>query len=142
MIRYALACAQGHEFDGWFAGADAYEAQRAAGEIACPTCGGTEIDKRLMVPAVATARRRESMPLAAPTPEHKPTLEMLRTIRRHLTEQADYVGDRFAEEARKIHYEEAEKRGIYGEATPQDVRGLIEEGIEFHPLPVLPEDRN
>jgi hypothetical protein len=82
------------------------------------------------------------MRLAANVPEHQEAIAALRKIRKHLTENADYVGPKFAEEARRIHYNETDKRGIYGEASPDEAKALTEEGIEFHPLPVLPEDHN
>ena len=142
MIRYALACAEGHEFEAWFAGSDAYEKQRARNIVACPDCGSTSVDKALMAPAVATARKKETMKLAANVPEKQEAIAMLRKLRGQLTENADYVGPKFAEEARRIHYDEAEKRGIYGEASTEEARALADEGIEFHPLPTLPEDQN
>jgi hypothetical protein len=143
MIRFSLACPDGHGFEGWFASSEAFEAQRDTAAIACPVCGAAGVDKALMAPAVATARKREQVKVAAHLNEHvPPPVEFIRKLRERLTENADYVGNRFAEEARRIHYEEAEKRGIYGEATPDEVRKLVEEEIEFHPLPVLPEDHN
>jgi hypothetical protein len=142
VISFSLICGQGHGFEGWFASSDAYEKQRAAGTLACPVCGAVDVDKRLMAPAVATGRREPPMRVAAHTSPEPDQMAMLRQIRKHLTENAEYVGPRFAEEARRIHYEESEKRGIYGEASVEDVRLLHEEGIEFHPLPVLPEDHN
>jgi hypothetical protein len=141
MIKFALACPDGHQFEGWFADSAAFETQKTSRLLACPVCGCVDIDKRLMTPAVATARRKEGVPVAAHLPE-QPDIALLRKIRKQLTENADYVGDKFAEEARRIHYEEVAKRGIYGEATSEEVRSLHEEGIEFHPLPVLPEDHN
>ena len=145
MIRYALACGEGHEFEGWFGGSRAFDEQKAAGEIACPVCGSAEVDKVLMAPAVAGTKRAMSeapIPVAAPQALPEELVATLRRLRRHVTENADYVGDRFAEEARRIHYRETEARGIYGEATREEAVALSEEGIEFHPLPVLPEDRN
>jgi hypothetical protein len=142
VISFSLTCGQGHGFEGWFASSDAYEKQRAAGALACPVCGSVDIDKRLMAPAVATGRKEAPMRVAAHTSPEPDQLTMLRQIRKHLTDNAEYVGPRFAEEARRIHYDESEKRGIYGEASAEDVRLLHEEGIEFHPLPVLPEDHN
>jgi hypothetical protein len=100
------------------------------------------IEKTLMAPAVATSRKRDSVRLAANVPDHQEAITALRKIRKHLTENADYVGPKFAEEARRIHYNETEKRGIYGEASSEEAKALAEEGIEFHPLPVLPEDHN
>ena len=142
MIRFALACSDGHAFEGWFASSEAFDQQRSAGTLLCPVCGMADVDKALMTPAVATSRKRDPVRVAAnvaPEPDH---ISALRKMRQHLTENAEYVGPRFAEEARKIHYNETEKRGIYGEASAEEVRGLSEEGIEFHPLPVLPEDHN
>ncbi len=145
MIRFTLSCTAGHQFEGWFANSEAYEAQRRESAVACPVCGTVEVDKALMAPAVSPARKRDFARVAAHAAHLPPESEVvakLREIRQHLTESADYVGDRFAEEARRIHYDEVEKRGIYGEATATEVRALTEEGIEFHPLPVLPEDHN
>jgi hypothetical protein len=142
LIRYSLTCPEGHGFEAWFADSAAYEAQKAKGVVACPLCGSADVDKALMAPAVTTARRKESVRLAANMPEQQEVTSMLRKLRKHLTENADYVGPRFAEEARRIHYNESEKRGIYGEASREDANALAEEGIEFHPLPILPEEHN
>jgi hypothetical protein len=142
VIRYSLNCPEGHAFEAWFADSSAYEAQKAKGIVACPVCGSADVDKALMAPAVSTARKKDSVRLAANVPEQEDTVAVLRKLRKHLTDNADYVGPRFAEEARRIHYNEAEKRGIYGEASREDARALAEEGIEFHPLPMLPEEHN
>jgi hypothetical protein len=145
VICFTLSCPDGHSFEGWFASSAAFDTQRAGGDISCPVCGAADVDKALMAPAVTTSRRRDSVRVAAhgpQMPEENEIVAKLRHIRKHLTEGADYVGGRFAEEARRIHYDEVEKRGIYGEATSDEVRALSEEGIEFHPLPVLPEDHN
>jgi hypothetical protein len=140
VIRYALACAAGHAFEAWFAGSQAYEEQKAAGSLACPLCGSVEVEKALMRPAVASGAE-EPVRVAANVPQHAAEMAaMVRKLREHLTEKAEYVGDRFPEEARRIHYQEVEKRGIYGEATAAEARALVDEGIEFHPLPRLPED--
>jgi hypothetical protein len=142
VIRYSLSCADGHAFEAWFADSAAYEAQKATGIVACPVCGSFDVGKALMAPSVSTARKKDSVRLAANVPERDETVAVLRKLKKHLTENADYVGPRFAEEARRIHYDEAEKRGIYGEASREDARALAEEGIEFHPLPMLPEEHN
>jgi hypothetical protein len=145
MIHFSLACSAGHNFEGWFASSEAFEAQKAKHVLLCPVCGDADVDKALMAPAVATSRKKDAVRVAAHTtgPADEPEVtSMLRKLRKHLTDNADYVGNRFAEEARRIHYDEVEKRGIYGEATSEEVRSLSEEGIEFHPLPVLPEDHN
>ena len=142
MIRYSLSCHDGHGFEGWFASSEAYDDQQAKGGIACPSCGSTSVHKALMAPAVTTSRQRDSVRLAANVPERTEMVAALRKLREHLTENADYVGPKFAEEARRIHYNETEKRGIYGEASSEEAHALAEEGIEFHPLPVLPEEHN
>ena len=144
MIRFSLSCSDGHQFEGWFASSDAFDAQRGERAIACPVCGDADVEKALMAPAIATARKKDAVRVAAHTgtAEEPEMVSMLRKLRNHLTDNADYVGDRFAAEARRIHYDEVEKRGIYGEATPEDARKLVEEGIEFQPLPKLPEDHN
>jgi hypothetical protein len=147
MIRYDLVCEHEHGFDGWFRDSSAYEAQLTAGEIACPLCGSTRVKKQLMTPGIpAKGNRRDErakQSVAMPQdPRAKALAEMVRKLRRHVEENADYVGERFPEEARRIHYEEVEPRGIYGEASPDEVSSLVDEGIEVHPLPRLPEDGN
>ena len=145
MIHFSLACSAGHDFEGWFASSEAFEAQRTKHVLLCPICGDADVDKALMAPAVATSRKKDAVRVAAHTtgPADEPEMaSMLRKLRKHLTDNADYVGNRFAEEARRIHHDEVERRGIYGEATSEEVRSLADEGIEFHPLPVLPEDHN
>jgi len=147
MIRYDLICDQGHEFDGWFRDSAAYDGQAGRGLVSCTVCGSAKVEKQLMAPAVpAKSNRKDMSPQkmvgGAVDPRMQAMMQMMREMRRQVEENADYVGDRFAEEARKIHYEEAEKRGIYGEATPDDAKALIEEGIDVHPLPRLPEDGN
>lgn len=148
MIRYSLRCDRDHEFDAWFGSATAYERASKLGENQCPVCGSTAIEKGLMTPAVGPATKKETaematkVKLAATDPRKKAMREALKQLRKKVTENADYVGDRFAEEARKIHYQETEPRGIYGEATKDDAKELIDEGIEFHPLPDLPDDSN
>jgi len=142
MIRYTLRCDREHEFDAWFRSSTDYDRAALAGENVCPGCGSTAVAKALMAPAVSGARKQDTMTLAAPDPKSQAMREALKEYRKRVTENADYVGDKFAEEARKIHYEETEARGIYGEATPQEARELTDEGISFQPLPPVPEDRN
>ncbi len=141
MIKFSLSCQDGHTFEAWFSNSEGFDAQQSRGDIHCPVCGSPHVSKSLMAPSVVTARKRESVRVAAHVAEAD-AQEMVRKLRKHLTENAENVGDRFAEEARRIHYDEAEKRGIYGEATSDEVHALLEEGIEFHPLPILPEDQN
>jgi hypothetical protein len=149
MIRYDLICADGHEFDGWFSNSTAFDEQSRKGLVACVHCGSTKVEKQLMAPGIPAKGNRKSeapasKPMLATTvdPRRQKLVQMMRELRKAVEENSEYVGDKFAEEARKIHYEETEKRGIYGETSAQDAEALIEEGIEIHPLPVLPEDGN
>lgn len=145
MISFALACDSGHRFDAWFRNADACTAQLADKVVSCPVCSSVEVDKALMAPAIARAAET-----AAPLPEKSRMgmgippefVDALRALRRKVVADADYVGDRFAEEARKIHFHEVEARGIYGEATREEVAGLIEDGVDILPLPRLPDEAN
>lgn len=149
MIHYALVCEGEHSFEGWFRSSDDFEGQAAKGLVSCPTCGSTSVTRGLMAPSVQsgkakdereeTAKRRSVM---MPDPTQKMMLDAMREIRRKVTENATYVGDRFADEARKMHYGEIEHQGIYGEATSEEASALADEGIEFQPLPNLPEERN
>jgi hypothetical protein len=147
MIRYDLVCDKEHAFDGWFRDSAAYEAQAAAGQVVCPVCHSTIVAKQLMTPGIqAKANRRGEgrMPVYAGRKDEKVSalVEAVRELRRQVKANADYVGDRFAEEARRIHYKEAEPRGIYGEATLEEAKSLLDEGVDVHPLPPLPEDSN
>lgn len=141
MIRFSLACKNDHSFDGWFRNSEDFEKQQKRGLIACPDCGSVKVEKTLMAPAVSTGRKREKMALAM-NAEQKKALAQLKALSEKVRENADYVGDKFAEEARKIHFGEADARGIYGEATPDEAKSLVEDGVEFMPLPVFPDDRN
>lgn len=160
MIRYRLECDRGDQFEAWFRSSDDYDAQAAAGEIACPECGSISVHKTLMAPSVQTSRRRSKRPAEpppappaaapeAPTqfvagadPALSDAIEAIRRITRHVRANAEDVGRRFPEEARKIHYNEAPARNIIGEANAEEAAELAEEGIAFHPLPALPEDMN
>ncbi|MCR5856470.1 DUF1178 family protein [Mesorhizobium sp. J428] len=141
MIRFSLHCDQAHEFEGWFRDNADYDTQSKRGFVECPVCGSHKVSKSLMAPAVSTGRKKEKMALAA-NAEQKKLMAALKEMSRQVRENAENVGDKFAEEARKIHFGETEARGIYGEATPEEARGLIEDGVEFMPLPVFPDDRN
>jgi hypothetical protein len=157
MIRYALACDKRHEFEIWFKNSADYDRQRKRGLVTCPACGSAKVEKMIMAPAFNRSSKSKSAPSAEPaapaTPEAKSPVAMmspqehefhkkLKELREHLTKNADNVGTKFPEEARKMHYGEIEHRSIYGEASPQDAKELHDEGIEFHPLPVLPDERN
>ena len=153
MIRYSLACEAGHRFDSWFPDSAASEAQVAGGLVECPECGSSRIEKAIMAPSIGRAGRQVEAALApAPQPEPQPVALMsgrerelrrlLKEVREHVKKNADYVGDEFPELARQMHHEEIEKRSIYGEAQPDEVKDLLEEGIEVQPLPLLPDERN
>jgi hypothetical protein len=139
VINYSLQCSQGHRFEAWFKSAAAYDEQQARGIVSCAQCGDQHVVKAPMAPAVArtdTAR----VPLTSAHSDAARFRQMLRDYRRKVMAEAENVGDRFAEEARKIHFEETEARGIYGEATRDEVAALLEDGIDFLPLPDVGED--
>lgn len=144
MIRYTLRCAADHGFDSWFASADAFAAVQAAGQLACPVCGATEIRKDLMAPAVRPARTATA---SGPVTEgSRPDLSTpmseleakIADLRRQIEANSDYVGMNFVAEARKMHAGEAPERAIHGEAKPEEARKLIEDGLPVAPLPFLP----
>jgi len=139
VIQYSLQCSKGHRFDAWFKSAGAYDEQQARGIVTCAQCGDAHVEKALMAPNVArTDQERAS--LSAAHPDMTRMREMLRQYRSKVVNEADYVGDRFAEEARKMHFEEVEARGIYGEATRDEVSALLDDGVDFLPLPDMGED--
>src|SRR5579864_2824253 len=140
MILFKLRCAAEHEFEGWFRDGATYQRQAARGEIACPQCGDTRIEKAPMAPRVA--RQERAVPTAPATPASPAQLrQMLQTLRRHVESHCENVGDRFAEEARRIHRGEAEARGIYGDATADEAQALADDGIEVAQIPwVAPSD--
>ena len=173
MIRYALACDEGHAFESWFANSATYDRQVKRGLVSCPVCNSTKVEKAIMAPRVAGTKRRGDASVSAPMPEglassqpsaskappeapqtnvpapvammspqEREFRSKLKELREHLIRNADYVGRRFPEEARKMHYGEIEHRSVYGEATPDQAKELHEEGVEFHPLPVLPDEWN
>lgn len=157
MIRYRLQCAAKHEFEGWFRNADAFDRQAKRNLVVCPSCASTEVTKALMSPSVVKSSKtsrieRETPPGPAPATPSVPQrvansgqrelLQMMRKLREEVISKSEYVGPRFAEEARKIHNEEVEQRGIYGEASLDEVNDLVDDGVEIYPLPVLPEDHN
>jgi hypothetical protein len=135
MIRYALKCADGHRFDSWFQSAAAYDRLADAGHVACAVCGTGEVAKDLMTPRVSPDTRVPDRPLSQPA---SPAEQALAELRRKLETESTYVGDSFADEARKMHEGEAPKRQIHGEARLADAKKLIEDGIPVAPLPFLP----
>jgi hypothetical protein len=154
MIRFALRCDNAHEFESWFKDGAAYDRMAAAGLVECPSCGETRIGKALMAPHVAKAPGVKGRPEAAPaTPpaiaaEEKPTvatgpmpaqvMALLQRMRAEVEKNCDYVGEDFANEARRIHEGEAENRGIFGEASDEEAEALRDEGIEIARLPWVP----
>ena len=168
MIRYNLVCAKGHEFESWFANSATYDKQARRGLVECPNCGSSKVEKALMTPRLARTKKSDVAipappePAAAPepttgpesaaapgptpvaviSPQERELRAKLKELRDHLVANAENVGQRFPEEARKMHYGEKKHRSIYGTASPDDAKALHEEGIEFAPLPVLPDERN
>ena len=159
MIRYNLRCERGHTFESWFQSSSAYEAQEKRKLVNCPACGSAKVERAIMAPQIVSKKGRESAAPAAPadvtatevatqgsTPllmaQERELRAKIKELRDHIVKNADNVGERFPNEARKMHYGDIEHRPIYGEASPEEARSLIEEGVEVSPLPVLPEDRN
>ncbi len=161
MIRYSLRCERGHAFESWFQSSSAYDSQVKRKLVACPVCGSAKVEKAIMAPQIVSKKGRErAQPeAAAATPAQNagaaPTTSTslvmaqerelrakLKELRDHIVNNADNVGERFPNEARAMHYGDKEHRPIYGEASAEEARSLIDEGIEVAPLPVLPEDRN
>jgi hypothetical protein len=156
MIRYSLRCERGHAFESWFQSSSAYDSQVKRKLVTCPACGSAKVEKSIMAPQIVGKKRRDSTAPApaastdvtapASTPlmmaQERELRAKLRELRDHIVKNADNVGERFSNEARKMHYGDIEHRPIYGEASPDEARSLIEEGVEVSPLPVLPEDRN
>jgi hypothetical protein len=141
VIHYSLICDRSHKFDGWFASAAAYDGQKLRGLVTCPICLTVSVDKALMAPSVSRAGS-EKVSLSIGHPQHTQLREAMLALRNKVTTEADYVGDKFAEEARKIHFKEVDARGIYGEATKEEVAALVDEGVDFMPLPTIPEEHN
>jgi hypothetical protein len=139
LIQYSLHCSKGHRYDAWFKNAAAFDEQQARGIVRCAVCGDGTVEKAPMAPSVARTDN-EKVSLSSAHPKAVKLRQLLRAYRQKVIAEADYVGDRFADEARKIHFQEVEARGIYGEATRDEIVGLIEEGIDFMPLPDLADD--
>ena len=160
MIRYNLRCEKGHSFESWFQSSAAYESQEKRKLVSCPACGSVKVERAIMAPQIVSKKGREraaapvetadvpAMPSSSPesTPlmmaQERELRAKLRELRQHIVKNADNVGERFPNEARKMHYGDIEHRPIYGEASPEEARSLIDEGVEVSPLPILPDDRN
>ncbi len=162
MIRYTLRCERGHNFESWFQDSAAYDSQAKRKLVSCPVCDSVKIEKAIMAPRIVGKKGRErAEPAPAPTPaaeapapvsspgstpllmaQERELRVKLKELREHIVKNADNVGEKFPNEARKMHYGEIEHRPIYGEASPEEAKSLIDEGVEVSPLPVLPDDRN
>jgi len=144
VITYRLSCSQGHEFEGWFKDSGAYDLQQAATAIVCPMCGDAQVKKAIMAPSVKGSVTKAKG--RADVPAHEPDTQQVRQFvsgfRKFVEDNAEYVGRRFPEEARKIHYGETGERHIYGESTIKEAWDLIEEGIDVAPMPPDPDDLN
>lgn len=141
MIKFSLTCERSHDFEGWFRNNEDFEKQQKRGLVDCPTCGTHKVEKALMAPAVSTGRKKEKIALAM-NEQQRAAMAQLKALSEKIRENSDYVGDKFAEEARKIHFGESDARGIYGEATLDEAKSLAEDGVEFMPIPTFPDDRN
>jgi hypothetical protein len=159
MIRYSLRCDHDHAFESWFQDSSAYDTQVKRKLVSCPVCSSVRIEKAIMAPRIVGKKGRERVeptpaaPANAETPvaatstplvmaQERELRAKLKELRDHIVKNADNVGEQFPNEARKMHYGDIEHRPIYGEASPDEARSLVDEGIEVSPLPVLPEDRN
>ena len=159
MIRYTLRCDRGHDFESWFQSSGAYDSQVKRKLVSCPACGSAKVEKAIMAPQIgkkAKVRAAEAEVVAAPTASTEVSTgstplmmaqeaelrAKIKELRDHVTKNADNVGEKFPDQARAMHYGDIEHRPIYGEASPDEARSLIDEGIEVSPLPVLPGDRN
>jgi hypothetical protein len=169
MMRYSLVCERKHEFEVWFKNSADYDKQSKRGLVSCPACGSEKVEKALMAPSLGRGTRKKSRsdiavpaeisaadtpasaeskvpeskaPVAMMSPQEREFRTKLKELRDHLTKNAENVGGKFPEEARKMHYGETEHRSIFGEASPKEAKDLADEGIEFHPLPMLPDEHN
>ena len=150
MIRYAMNCNNSHEFEGWFGSSADFDAQKDRGLLTCPICGSDHVDKALMSPSIRTADSGKNAASDAPaetrnlaaTQMNSQVIEKIRELRNVIVANTEDVGNRFAEEARLIHYGESEARGIRGQADREQAQSLIQEGIDIMAIPDLPEDRN
>jgi hypothetical protein len=142
VIRYSLQCDGAHEFEGWFASSDDFDRQQAAGYIACPACNSQSVSKLLMAPNVATGRKKDENKALVMDTTRRDMMEKLKEAVNEVRRNSEDVGEKFPEEARKIHYGESTPRGIIGQASRDEAEALIDEGIEIAALPVFPDDAN
>ena len=151
MIRYSLVCDKGHTFESWFQNSRASDGQLKRGLVACPVCDSTQVSKAIMAPQIAATKRKKgkaapaeapAQPVALLSEKEQETRKLIKALHEHVKKNAEHVGEQFPKLARQMHYEEIKPRSIYGEAKPQEVRELIEEGVEIAPLPPLPDKGN
>ena len=144
MIKYALACAQGHAFESWFPDSAAYEKQRKRGFVVCPECGSTRVDKAIMAPAVVAGVRSpgEAGPEILVDDRRRKAREFLSAMRREIEANTDDVGAKFPQEARAIHFGEAPERAIRGRASLEEAKSLLEDGVGVLPIPILEDELN
>jgi len=142
LIRYSLRCDNAHEFEGWFSESADFDRQVATGFLTCPVCQSAAVSKLLMAPSVSTARKKDERQTLAMDAMRQEALQKLKEAVAAVKANSEDVGTKFPEEARKIHYGEADARGIIGQATVDEAQALVEEGIEIAAIPVLPEDGN
>ncbi|MCP4320236.1 MAG: DUF1178 family protein [Hyphomicrobiales bacterium] len=142
MIRFNLICDEQHTFEAWFSSNGDFEKQSAQKLVSCPQCGSTGVEKALMAPTVSTSRKQEASTRLAMNTAQQAAMDQLRSAVKIIRENSEDVGARFPEEARKIHYGESEERGIIGQAKPDEVKALVDEGVGIAALPDLPEDKN
>jgi hypothetical protein len=149
VICYDLHCEAGHGFESWFRSSGDYDMQRKRKLVECPVCGSHEVEKQIMAPRLKRTDKaprakpaQEKAPVAMMSPQEAEFRQKLRELKDHVTKNAENVGEKFPELARKMHNEEIERRSIYGEASPEDVKSLLDDEVDIHPLPILPDDRN
>jgi hypothetical protein len=142
VIRYALSCDNTHEFEGWFSEGADFDRQVETGFLTCPVCGSSAVSKLLMAPSVSTARQKQALQTLAMDAAQRQAIAKFKEAVAAIKANSEDVGTKFPEEARKIHYGEADARGIIGQATPTEARALIDEGIEIAAIPTLPDDVN
>ena len=141
MIRYDLVCENEHFFESWFKDSKSYQKQLEANEIACPKCNNSNISKSLMAPGIPKKTNTKNGNVIANSSSSSIN-NAIRKIRDEIKKNSEYVGDQFPEEARKIHYNEAEMRSIYGKASKKDITELVDEGIDIIQIPEIPDDKN
>ena len=142
MIRFSLICEKEHEFEGWFSSSDDFDKQKKRGLVGCPSCGSVRVSKALMAPSVVSRKESKPVAVAGVDPAQREAMRKLRELRDAMLRNSVDVGEQFASEARKIHLGESDKETIHGQARSEEVRELLEDGIEILPLPVLPDDAN